>query len=74
MSDCSADLGHPCDSGLDGSPCAHCLSQEEYWRREWEAYGRREVANRLGANEIRSCYSEPSERVKQDSLLAQIEG
>lgn len=38
MTDCNADLGHPCDAN-DGEPCADCRryleEQAAYWRRAW---------------------------------------
>lgn len=32
---CTADEGHPCDGGPDGSPCASCQAEHDYWRGRW---------------------------------------
>lgn len=70
---CTADLDHPCDGGLNGEPCARCAASEAYWRSEWERYGRAEVANRYTAEDVKLALSHPAERAKRDSLLAGIE-
>lgn len=33
-----------CDNlaSADGDPCASCQAEHDYWRSEWERYGRRE--------------------------------
>lgn len=38
-----------CDNlaGADGDSCADCQAEHDYWRRQWESYGRREYARDL---------------------------
>lgn len=31
MTECNADLDHPCDAD-DGEPCEGCREEERYWR------------------------------------------
>lgn len=44
--ECNADADHPCDAN-DGDPCTSCQAEHDYWRRQWESYGRREYARDL---------------------------
>lgn len=70
--ECTADAEHPCGK-TNGTPCANCVANEAYWRRQWEAYGRREVANRYSREDILDAYSHPTEQAKRDSLLRDLE-
>lgn len=73
MNECNADAGHPCDSN-DGEPCEGCVKEHEYWRNQWERYGRHQMRNTQTREQyeadVRDAYSDPSERAKRDSLLA----
>ena len=70
--ECNADLGHPCDAS-NGEPCASCQAAQDYWRRAWERYGRREVASRPTREEVMDAYSDPTEYQKKERLLREIE-
>jgi hypothetical protein len=36
MTTCNADLDHPCDAGLDESPCQACQAEQAYWQAQWK--------------------------------------
>jgi len=65
---CPTQDGDPCHN----DDCAQCREREAYWRRQWEAYGRDEVANRPAADDIRDAYSHPTEAAKRESLLRDL--
>jgi len=64
--DCSADLGHECDSGADGGPCESCVAEEAYWLN----WAKGQHVNRYSDDEIRDAYSDPTEWSKRDALLS----
>jgi len=66
--ECNADLGHPCDAGNNGEPCHECAANEAYWLREWKRHGKHEVYTE---DEIRDCYSDPTESAKRSALLGE---
>ena len=58
MINCNADLDHPCDAGLDlngeSEPCDSCKADMEYWRGQYQAFGKaRNIC--LGCNRWSLC-------------------
>ncbi len=59
MSECNADLGHPCDAGPDETPCERCAASIASSRaealREWSARQSRQSERRRYAQDMRDA-------------------
>lgn len=63
-----------CDGRVteEGDQCVDCRAREAYWQWQWEQHGRREVANRLTADEISDVYSDPTDSAKRERMLREM--
>lgn len=68
--ECTADADHPCGS-TNGQRCDRCKERDAYWERQWNATGRREVAHRTSIEDLRDCYSDPTEAAKLAGMLGE---
>jgi hypothetical protein len=65
-----------CDNdavGDDHGLCVECQATHDYRQREYDRYGRREVANRYTEDDIRDCYSDPTEAAKRERLVGEFD-